>query len=259
MTIGSSPLNTYKLKLSSEPWNKEEWNRRASWEWSLRDNNPHLTVWCNNPKEAEKLNVRGKPLAQTPITARMGPFDLFKLYQLGKKIAKTEKPLEIRMDFLGAKYDNKTNERVKGENEIKSQLFMGRNADGIIYWRINDAVEMERDQPEYKFKANYWVTVQPTNGEFSQAQQSSLEFESYLETIVGIFKQMFVSHYVPEPKRDFGKKKQGNQQAKKKDVSPDGFEGFDDFESSFSDDIDYGHDEYRVEGNFLAATSIYEL
>lgn len=223
MSYGATPLNTYKLKLSSAPWNPNEWGKRATWEWDLVNNNPRLVVWCNNPKEAEKLNARGKPLASSPISAHMGPFDLFKFFNLAEKVCKSEKPLEVKFPFFGSKFVN--DEKVKGERELKCTMYLGRSADGNIFMRMEDNVN-ERDVPELIFKENTWVPVSPTNGEFSDAKKSTLEFEAYISALKAIFSHLLVSHFVPDPPRDVNK----GGKSTKKEISTDLPSGsFDDF------------------------------
>jgi hypothetical protein len=193
---GMTPLAAYKLTLIGDPWKADEWRYRPSFGWDLVNNNPRLTCWPNNPKEAEKLTTRGAKMANQPLSAHMGPFDLQKFFRLMETAIKKENPSLFSLIFNGPVYD-KNNNLIKGKIEAKTRIDFGRNADGFIYFKLSDTVE-ERDPAEYVFRPNRWVTAEINNAELTPAMASSLEAQAYIDTLKAMFPVIMVQYYVPD-------------------------------------------------------------
>lgn len=199
---GATPLAAYKMTIVGDPWYPDDWRHRPSFSWDLVNNNPRLTCWPNNPKEAEKVTRRGGKMANTPISAHMGIFDLQKFFKLFDAVIRKETPSLYSMIFNGNVYDSNGNQ-VKGQLETKSRMDFGRDPDGFIYFQLTDTAE-DREPAKYYFRSNRWVEVHANNAELSNVINSSLEAQAYLDALRGIFPLIHVNYYIPDERASKG-------------------------------------------------------
>lgn len=198
---GATPYNTYKRKRAGESWT-DDWKNKPILSLDIRNNNPHFSIFTNNPKEQSK-EVETRPgvkrvLSQLPITCRMGPEDLEKLIILFRRVSATNEPTGYAVRFRGPVYDKQTGTKVPGEFETKTILDFGRDPEGIIYLRF---AEKGREKPLFKFTKNGWVPVTTEGAEFSVADDSTLEFEAFVNSMDRILGTVYTQYFVPEEQR----------------------------------------------------------
>ncbi len=197
--FGATPFGTYKRKLMGRSWT-DDWKNRPVCELDIISNNPRFSIFTNNPREAEKtIEIRPgfkKPMGQMPIVCRMGPQDLEKILILFKEVAASPSPVGFEVRFRGPVY--KEGEKVQGEFETKTILTFGRDAEGVIYIQF---AEKGRDKPTFIFSKNTWVPIKKEGADFTPVEDSTLEFQSWINSIERVLGPIYVNYFVPEERR----------------------------------------------------------
>lgn len=210
---GATALNQFSFKLRGERWNQSDW-KTPEMNFDMVSNNPRITVFPNNPSEAEKtrkMRNGEKPLSSIPISGRMKWKDFWKFMFLFDEVIESKEPLFFTMSFKGPKFDS-NGEKVKGEFVTTAKLVFGQNADGMVYMQM---YEKDREKPMFLFKENFWVPVQRNGEDMTASMNSKYDAKSFMKSLREVVGPVAVNYYVPEAGREMRKDNKSTKDAVK--------------------------------------------
>lgn len=183
-------LDNRKLSLSAPLPNGG--GKKSSLQWSLVSNNPRITVFTNDPNDAN--NNYGK------ISANL---DLPKFYEFMLKLRQAaDAPGEYKsyVENLGFTfYGGKRSDTPA----VLSQLFVGKDKDGVVWMSVTDAQKKERPRIKFNFGTPDFHTWHHGDGTpYSAGEASKLAAEAYYLMLTNLMTHMAAMHYVEPPPRD---------------------------------------------------------
>ena len=164
--------------------------QRAKLAWGIRMGYPRLTVFTNDP--ADKENQGGI------IRAPMDPKTFMAFLDLMRGIIRSSDEAKPRkIDMFTAKYEN---DRPTREKELVSELWYGRNADGIIWISV---VAPNRPKIVFHFTVSeYHAFYKPSGEAFTPAEASSLAASAAIALLDRLMGSLFESDiHDPKPER----------------------------------------------------------
>lgn len=180
--------------------------KRAKLGFSIRDGNPRITVFTNDPKDTINKGI---------IYAAMNPETFFAFLALFEKVIKSQEEVKTKIDCFGTRWEN---DKPTKERILISELYFGRTAEGIVWISL---VAENRPKIKFDFKISDFHGIFRGDGkQISEAESSQLEALAKLGLLRTIYSNMIAKAIEnPAPKPD---RAQGNRDGftKRQDSEP---------------------------------------
>lgn len=166
--------------------------------WQVVNNNPWITVYSNDPEDAED---NGRITAKLDITACYGLLELFREVINGPRDSK------FNMENKNFKYYG--NQRSEAPTVVSS-VYLGKTADGVV-WISVTAPNRPRIKFEFDF-GDYHKVFNSDGNAISREHSSKLIASSYLRMLESFIATIYVSGYKhPESKEQTRRPQNGRQ------------------------------------------------
>lgn len=175
----------------------------ARLDWGLFANNPRVTVYTNDPQDAQNDNGKISANLDTPTFYAF----LYKFNQvtLGPNDTHDKVPCK-NFTFYGGKRSDAP--------ELVSELYFGKDADGRVWVSVIDAKKQNRPKIRFYFgTSDFHQFIHSKTGEpYTAGEQSVAYAMGYWDVLGRIMAHLQVTEYKePEPKPDGNRERGGGQ------------------------------------------------
>lgn len=192
--------------------------KRAKLGFGIRDGNPRITVFTNDPKDTVSKGI---------IYAAMNPETFFAFLQMFEKVARSSEETKMKIDCFGLRYEN---DKPTKDRILLSELYFGRTAEGIVWLSV---VAENRPKIKFDFKiSDFHGIFNGAGNQISEAEASQLEALAkigLLRTVYGNMIAKNIENPPPRPNANKGGFNKTDDSFKPK-TSPD---------NSFGDDLPF--------------------
>ena len=144
--------------------------------WCIRDGNPRITVYTNDPKDTTNYGV---------ISAPMNPESFFGFLDLFEEIVNGEPDRKQQIESYTS-YKNEAG--IMGEKILMSELWFGKDSNKIIWMAL---VAPNRPKIKFEFKVSDYHKIFHSDGSpFSEADGSYFQFKAVLRFLRSIYPQL---------------------------------------------------------------------
>jgi hypothetical protein len=160
--------------------------RRSRLVWSIRDGNPRLTIWTNDPSDKDGKGA---------ITAPMNPETFFMFLNLFEDIIKKDQlNTKMSIDMFTSVWDDKPNNgepKAPPEKILLSKLFFGKDDKGFVWMSIIAADSDTRPKLKFTFQISDYHKVYKTDGtQLSETEASCIHALATIQAVRGVYLQL---------------------------------------------------------------------
>lgn len=175
--------------------------KRARLAFGIRDGNPRITVFTNDPNDKISNGV---------IYAAMNPETFYSFLELFSSVLRAKEETKYKINCFGTRWEN---DKPTKEKILVSDLCFGRDAEGVIWICV-----IAENRPKIKFEfaiSDYHLLMDSDGKQFDKARASRLEAGAklaLLHDVYGIAITKNLENPTPRPNKDArgGFKKSGN-------------------------------------------------
>jgi hypothetical protein len=189
--------------------------RRSRLVWAIRDGNPRITIWTNDPTDKEGRGA---------ITAPMNPETFFIFLDAFEEIIKGEPNKKMSIENLTSVRDDKAERNPNPEKIVLSKLFFGKDEQGMAWLSVLSAESDARPRLKFTFRLSEYHKVFRSDGAaISESEASCLHAAATIRAIRSIYTQNVNSYKLPYDKNaatnSYGPKKIMDAKAPAKPVT----------------------------------------
>ena len=165
--------------------------KRARLAFGIRDGNPRITVFTNDPNDKVNNGV---------IYAAMNPETFYGFLELFSAVLRAKEETKFKVQCFGTRWEN---DKPTKEKILISDLCFGRDAEGVIWICI-----IADNRPKIKFEFNisdYHLLVDSDGKQFDKARASRLEAGAklaLLHDVYGIAITKNLENPTPRPNKE---------------------------------------------------------
>lgn len=164
--------------------------KRSKMGFGIRDGNPRITVFTNDPNDKIKKGV---------IAAGMNPTTFYAFLILFEKTIKSREEVSHYIECYQAKYEDdvRTKERV-----LAAQVHFGKDSRGMVWIEL---VAQNRPKIRFYFRMSDWHGIYNAAGEqIGEAEASVLESAAMLAVMRAVYDRMIAKNIEYAPPRSKG-------------------------------------------------------
>lgn len=151
--------------------------KRAKLAWSVRDGNPRITVFTNDPNDKTAYGI---------ISCPMNPETFISFIDLFQSVANGENNVKYKIDCMTAKRDQ---EGKMMEKTLLSELWFGKDEQGVCWI---SALAPGRPKIRFNFAiSDFHRIYKPDGNPLSEGEASKLQLKAVLNSVRTIFMQEF--------------------------------------------------------------------
>ena len=163
--------------------------RRSRLVWAIRDANPRITIWTNDPGDKDGRGA---------ITAPMNPETFFMFLDLFEDIIKGENNKKMSIDMLTSpRVENPAERQANPEKITISKLFFGKDDQGFAWLSVISTESETRPRLKFTFRMSEYHKVYKSDGsQISEAEASCIHAAATIRALRAIYTQN-VNAYKP--------------------------------------------------------------
>lgn len=161
--------------------------KRAKLGFGIRDGNPRITVFTNDPKDTASKGI---------IYAAMNPETFFAFLQLFEKVVRSTEETKMKIDCFGLRYEN---DKPTKDRILLSELYFGRGVDGIVWISV-----VAENRPKIKFDfriSDFHGIFNGQGNQISEAEASQLEALAKIGLLRTVYANMIAKNIENPPLR----------------------------------------------------------
>jgi hypothetical protein len=204
MTTVSEPPKINELsKFMMFTPNPNNATRRSRLVWAIRDGNPRITIWTNDPGDKDGRGA---------ITAPMNPETFFMFLDLFEDLIKGENNKKMSIDMLTyPRSDNPADRSPDAAKITAAKLFFGKDDQGMAWLSVISVESETRPRLKFTFRLSDFHKVYRSDGtQLSESESSCLHAVAAIRALRNIYTQN-VNVYKPP----YDKNAPGAYQSKK--------------------------------------------
>ncbi len=150
-------------------------NSRAKLVWGIRDGNPRIAVFTNDPTDTVKSGV---------ISAPMDPITFYTFIEMLKRAATASGETKYKLDCFTTRRDESG---AAIEKVLLSEVYMGKDSDGCVWMSV---VEGSRPKIKFIFTISDYHKLYKTDGtELTKAEYSTVVALATINSILPIYEK----------------------------------------------------------------------
>lgn len=187
-TVTEPPKINELAKFMMYTPNPNNATRRSRLVWAIRDGNPRITIWTNDPTDKEGRGA---------ITAPMNPETFFMFLDMFEDIIKGDANKKMSIDMLTSVRDDKAERNPNPEKITLSKLFFGKDEQGMAWMSVISAESDARPRLKFTFRLSDYHKVYKSDGTaITESEASCLHAAATIRAIRSIYTQN-VNFYKP--------------------------------------------------------------
>lgn len=164
--------------------------RKAKLVWGVRDGNPRIAVFTNDPADTTLNGV---------ISAPMDPVTFYTYIELLKKAAAATSEIKYKLDCFTTRRDE---EGKPGDKFLLSEVYVGKDSDGMVWVSV---VAENRPKLKFVFSVSDWHKIYKADGtELSKGEYSSVATVATINALLPMYQyymQKANDDYMARPKK----------------------------------------------------------
>ena len=152
--------------------------RRSKLAWGIRDGNPRIVVYTNDPSDKEQRGM---------IFARMDPTTFFAFLEEFEGVCRSPNESRGWVECWTGEYQN---DKPTGQKIKDSTLYYGKNAEGVVWLMVDSAIE-NRPKVRFVFEiSDYHAFYKPDGTQMSRGEASTRAAIATVRNIRQVFSNL---------------------------------------------------------------------
>lgn len=186
--------------------------RRSRLVWAIRDGNPRITIWTNDPTDKDGRGA---------ITAPMNPETFFIFLDMFEDIIKGEPNKKMSIEMLTTLRNDKDGKPNPNPEKVSiSKLFFGKDDQGMAWMSVISTESETRPKLKFTFRLSEYHKIQKSDGTtISESEASCVHAAATIRALRNIYTQN-VNMYKPPYDKNAANSYSGKKTYQQKPIKP---------------------------------------